>query len=69
MHFMPGPAQCQATGEQCFIVLTAHFSSLQTKLRTNAFTNAAEGIFRWNFSMLAFEIMLNKGSLFSVFTF
>ena len=57
MHFMTGSAQCQATGEHCFIVLTAHFSSLQTKQRANAFTNAAEGIFRWNFSMLTFKMM------------
>lgn len=57
MHFMAGSAQCQATGEHCFIVLTAHFSSLQTKLKANASTNAAEGIFRVEFSMLTFKIM------------
>lgn len=45
MHFMTEFAQCQATGEHCFVVLTAHFSSVQTKPRANAFTNAAEGIF------------------------
>lgn len=57
MHFMTEFAQCQATGEYCFVVLTAHFSLVQTEPRANASTNAAEGIFWMEFSMLAFKII------------
>lgn len=53
---MTGSAQCQATGERCFIVRTAHFSSVQTKPGAND-SNAAEGIFMVEFSMLTFRIM------------
>lgn len=57
MHFMTEFAQCQATGEYCFVVLTAHFSLVQTEPRANASTNAADGIFWMEFSMLAFKII------------
>lgn len=56
MHFMTGSVQCQATGEHCFIVLTDHFSSVQTKPGANV-SNAAEGIFMVEFSMYTFRIM------------
>lgn len=53
---MTGSAQCQATGEHCFLVLTAHFSAVQTKPGANA-SNAAEGVFIVEFSMLTLRIM------------
>lgn len=68
MHFMTGSAQCQATGEPYFIVVTTHFSSVQAKPRANA-SNAAEGILVVEFSMLTFRIMRSEGFLFNVFTF
>lgn len=57
MHFMTGSAQCQATGEHCFTILTAHFSSVQTKPRANASPNTAEGIVMVECSMLTLKFM------------
>lgn len=57
MHFLAGPAQCQAPGEHCIIVLTAHFGSMQTEPRASASPRAAEGMFVVEFSMLTFKIM------------
>lgn len=66
---MAGYAQCQATGEHGFIVLTAHFSSVKNKPRAIASTNAAEGIFMVEFSTLTWKVMSNTRSLFNVFMF
>lgn len=56
MHFMTGVAQCRETGEHCFTILTVHFSSLQAKPGDNGITNAAGGMYRWEFSTLTFKI-------------
>lgn len=61
MCFMTGSAQRQATGEHCFIALTAHFSSLQTKPRANASTNAAEGIFYGGIFHVNFQNYVKQG--------
>lgn len=57
MHFMTGFTQCQMTGELCFIVVTAHFCSMQAKPTANASNNAAGGICMVELSMSTFKIM------------
>ena len=57
---MTGPAQCQATGEHSFIVLTAHFSSVQTKPRANASPDTAEGIFYGGIFHVNFQIYVKQ---------
>lgn len=58
---MAGYVQCQATGEHYFTVLTAHFSSEQTKPRANVSTNAAEGIFMVEFSISISKLCHTQG--------
>lgn len=54
---MTGFTQCQMTGELCFIVVTAHFGSMQAKPTANASNNAAGGICMVELSMSTFKIM------------